>query len=79
MEILNTLIEFKEKIYECSFEEICKILTAINMFYSNSKNNDAKILIIDLTDFLINKFDEKDYYVDSLDTSALCYHLNILK
>uniref|UniRef100_UPI003A101ED0 hypothetical protein n=1 Tax=Clostridium sp. HCS.1 TaxID=3238594 RepID=UPI003A101ED0 len=77
MEILNTLIEFKEKIYECSFEEICKILTAINMFYSNSKNNDAKILIIDLTDFLINKFDEKDYYVDSLDFTSL-FAINLM-
>lgn len=71
LEILHTLIDFKEKIYDCSFEEICKILTAINMFYSNSKNEDAEILIIDLTDFLINKFDEKDYYVDSLDFTAL--------
>ena len=77
IEILNTLIEFKENIYECSFEEICKILTAINMFYSNSKNNDAKVLIIDLTDFLINKFDEKDYYVDSLDFTSL-FAINLM-
>jgi hypothetical protein len=71
LEILQMLNEFKEKIYECSFEEICKILTAINIFYSNSKNNDAKILIVDLTDYLINKFDEKDYYVDALDFTCL--------
>ena len=77
IEILNTLIEFKENIYDCSFEEICKILTAINMFYSNSKNNDAKVLIIDLTDFLINKFDEKDYYVDSLDFTSL-FAINLM-
>ncbi len=77
IEILNTLIEFKEKIYESSFEEICKILTALNMFYSNSKNNDAKILIVDLTDFLINKFDEKDYYVDSLDFASL-FAINLM-
>lgn len=77
IEILHTLMEFKEKIYDCSFEEICKILTAINMFYSNSKNKDAEILIIDLTDFLINKFDEKDYYVDSLDFTAL-FAINLM-
>lgn len=77
LEILQTLIEFKEKIYDCSFEEICKILLAINMFYSNSNNNDAKILIIDLTDFLINKFDEKDYYIDELDFTSL-FVINLL-
>ncbi|WP_341479609.1 hypothetical protein [Clostridium gallinarum] len=77
LEILQTLVEFKEKIYDCSFEEICKILLAINMFYSNSKNNDAKILIIDLTDFLINKFDEKDYYIDELDFTSL-FVINLL-
>lgn len=71
LEILQMLNEFKEKIYECSFDEICKILTSINIFYSNSKNIDAKILIIDLTDFLINKFDEKDYFSDSLDYTCL--------
>ncbi len=77
LEILHTLIEFKEKIYDCSFEEICKILLAINIFYSNSNNNDAKILIIDLTDFLINKFDEKDYYVDELDFASL-FAINLM-
>ncbi|MDV4151479.1 hypothetical protein R0131_11640 [Clostridium sp. AL.422] len=77
LEILNTLMDFKEKIYDCSFEEICKILTALNMFYSNSENKDAEILIIDLTDFLINKFDEKDYYVDSLDFTTL-FALNLI-
>lgn len=77
LEILQTLIEFKEKIYDCSFEEICKILLAINMFYSNCNNNDAKILIIDLTDFLINKFDEKDYYIDELDFTSL-FVINLL-
>ena len=77
LEILQTLIEFKEKIYESSFEEVCKILFAINIFYSNSKNKDAQILIIDLTDFLINKFDEKDYYVESLDYTSL-FSINLI-
>lgn len=77
LEILQTLIEFKEKIYDSSFEEICKVLTAINMFYSNSKSNDAQVLIIDLTDFLINKFDEKDYYVESVDYTSL-FSINLM-
>lgn len=77
LEILETLNEFKENIYNCSFEEICKILLAINIFYNNCKNNNAEILIIDLTDFLINKFDEKDYYVDALDFTSL-FAINLM-
>lgn len=71
LEILHTLIEFKEKIYNCSFSECCKILLSLNMFYSNTQNEECKILIIDLTDYLINKFEEKDYYVDELDSVSL--------
>lgn len=71
LEILQMLVDFKEKLYECSFEELCKVLTAINIFYKYSNNLDCKMLIVDLTDFLINKFDEKDYYVDALDFTSL--------
>ncbi|WP_300382180.1 hypothetical protein [Clostridium sp.] len=77
LEILQALIDFKEKIYESSFEEILKTLMAINIFYSQSENYDAKTLIIDLTDYLINKFDEKNYYVDSLDFSSL-FAINLI-
>lgn len=76
LEIIQMFLDFKEKIYECSFEEICKIVFSINLFYSHSNNEDAKILLVDLTDFLINKYDEKDYFVDSLDFTALfCINL----
>lgn len=71
LDILDMFLDFKEKIYECSFEEICKTLLAINIFYNYSKDNKTQELIVDLTDFLINKFDEKDYYVDSLDFTSL--------
>lgn len=71
LEILEMFLDFKEKIYECSFEEICKTLLAVNLFYKYSKDSKIQTLIIDLTDFLINKFDEKDYYVDSLDFTSL--------
>ncbi|GAB6169161.1 hypothetical protein JCM1393_16210 [Clostridium carnis] len=77
LEILQMFLDFKDKLYENSFEELCKTLMAINIFYSHSNNEDAKILIIDLTDFLINKFDEKDYYVDALDFSAL-FAINLM-
>lgn len=71
LDILEMFLNFKEKIYECSFEEICKTLLAINIFYNSYQDSNTQALIVDLTDFLINKFDEKDYYVDSLDFTSL--------
>lgn len=77
LEILQMFIDFKEKLYSCSFEELCKITTAINIFCKYSDNTDSKILLIDLLDFLINKFDEKDYYVDDLDFTSL-FAINLM-
>ncbi|MGL5087015.1 MAG: hypothetical protein ACRC68_15090, partial [Clostridium sp.] len=71
LEILGMFLDFKEKLYECSFEEICKTLLAINIYYQYSNDDKSLSLITDLTDFLINKFDEKDYFVDSLDYTSL--------
>lgn len=70
-EILEVLIEYKEKIYDLPFDEIVKILLAVNLYFYNSGDSNAENLIIDLTDYLITKFDEKDYYVDQLDDVAL--------
>ena len=34
--------------------------------------DDLKLLIIDFADYAMNKLDEKDYYVEELDTVCLC-------
>lgn len=72
LEILQMFIDFKEKIYECSLDEVCKTLLALNILYSYNKVDNLKMLIIDLSDYAMSKFEDKDYYVDSLDTAALC-------
>lgn len=72
LEILQMFLDFKEKLYDCSLEEICKTLLALNILYTYEKNEELKSLIIDLSDYAISKFEDKDYYVDSLDTAALC-------
>jgi hypothetical protein len=72
LEILQMFIDYKEKIYECSLDEICKILLALNILYSYNEITELKMLIIDLSDYAMSKFEDKDYYVDSLDTAALC-------
>ena len=72
-QILKMFCDFKDQIYDCSLDEICKVLLALNILYSYNYNNDElKDLIIDLADYAMCKFDEKDYYIDSLDIAALC-------
>ena len=72
-QILKMFCDFKDQIYDCSLDEICKVLLALNILYSYNYNNDElKDLIIDLADYAMCKFDEKDYYIDSLDTASLC-------
>ena len=73
-QILKMFCDFKDQIYDCSLDEVCKVLLSLNILYSyNDNNNDElKDLIIDLADYAMCKFDEKDYYIDSLDTASLC-------
>lgn len=77
LEILQMFLDFKEALYNLSFNELCKILLALNIFFDISKNESCKTLLIDLTDFLINKFDEKNYYENSIESCALFY-INLL-
>lgn len=70
-EILNLFIDYKEALYDLSFSENVEIFLCLNIYFKYSKCSQAKDLILDLGDFLISKFQEKDYYVDSLDDCAL--------
>lgn len=70
-EILDMFKNYKNALYDLSFNENVQIFLALNVFYKYSSSNDAKRLILDLGDFLISKFQEKDYYLDSIDDCAL--------
>ena len=70
-QILQMFLDYKEALYNLSFDEGLKTLLAFNIYYKNSKNKSIVPLIIDLSEFMINKFDEKNYYIESLDKSAL--------
>ena len=72
LEILQMFIDFSEKLYDCSLDELCKTLLALNIMYKYDNSTDLKSLIVNISDYVMNKFDEKDYYIDSLDTVALC-------
>ena len=72
LEILKMFETYKENIYSCSLDELCKILLSFNILYSYDNLEQLNPLIIDFSDFIMNKFDDKDYYVNSLDICALC-------
>lgn len=70
-EILDLFIDYTDALYDLSFSENVEIFLCINTYYKYSHDPDAKKLILDLGDYLITKFQEKDYYIDSLDDCAL--------
>lgn len=72
-EILDMLRDYKTALYDLSFGEITQIFFSLNIFYKYSDDHDAKKLILDLGDFLITKFKEKDYYSDAIDDCCLFY------
>jgi hypothetical protein len=72
-EILDMLKDYKSALYDLSFRELTQIFLALNIFYKYSDDDDAEKLILDLGDFLITKFQEKDYYIDSMDDCCLFY------
>ena len=70
-EILGLFKDYKDSLYELSFNENVQIFFALNNFYKNSHSTTAHELILDLGDYLINKFNEKDYFNDYIDDCAL--------
>lgn len=76
LEILQMFIECSSNLYDCSFEELCNILFAFNIFYSKYKGEDCKNLLIDISDYLICKYNEGDYLVENFEyTSFLSLNL----
>lgn len=70
-EILDLFINYKDALYDLSFSENVEIFLCLNAYYKYSNDADAENLIIDLGDYLITRFQEKDYFIDSLDDCAL--------
>lgn len=61
LDILNTLIQFKEALYSLSIEELCNLCLALNIFYKYSMNYNAKILLLDLCELLVDKYTNNLY------------------
>jgi hypothetical protein len=59
LDILKMFIEYKNELYTLSFEELNKLCLAINIFYDYSDHPEAKTILIDLCDLLMEKWNEK--------------------
>lgn len=70
LEILNMFIECKEQMYDKSLDECCLLCFAFNIFYSLSKDINSKLILIDLCDILIDKFEEKESVISSINDSS---------
>ncbi|GAA0733157.1 hypothetical protein [Clostridium oceanicum] len=72
LDILNMLIEFKDEIYSLSLNELSKICLGLNLFYGYSKNPDSKILLLDLSELLLEKYSEKYASNTNFDIDESC-------
>jgi len=59
IDILNMFTQYKEEIYNVSFEELNKICLALNVFYKYSDLEECENLLIDFLDLLIEQYNTK--------------------
>lgn len=57
LDILKMFIAYKDELYLCSKEELAKVCLALNMFYSYSMHPEAKLLLLDLMEYLLEDAD----------------------
>ncbi|EJO5347712.1 hypothetical protein NRP93_001799 [Clostridium botulinum] len=74
LDILNMFLEYKNELYTLSTDEISKLCLGMNIFYKYSKNEDSKVLLLDLSEFLQEKLKEKNLNAEEkIDTYCLSY------
>jgi len=59
LDILNMFTQYREEIYNVSFEELNKICLALNIFYKYSGLEQCKNLLLDFSDLLIEQYNAK--------------------
>ena len=71
LQILNMFVNFKEELYSLSLDECCKIDYCLNNMLLYSDNEDCKLLVLDLSDFILNKYYESNSTFSNLETTSL--------
>ncbi|MBZ9689008.1 hypothetical protein G9F72_022180 [Clostridium estertheticum] len=59
LDILDMFTQYKEEIYNVSFEELNKICFALNVFYKYSGSEKCENLLLDFSDLLIDQYNTK--------------------
>lgn len=59
LDILNMFLEYREELYDLPADELVKLCIGLNTFYKYSKNEECKLLLLDLSESL---------FEDSIDT-----------
>lgn len=72
LDILNMFINYKDELYDLSLEEVNKLCFAFNLFYEESKNDEAKYILTDLYDLLADKCAESALEDSSIKIDNLC-------
>lgn len=69
-DILKMFLDFKEELYNISFQEQCKVCLNLNIFYTYSKIDTVKPLLLDMFDFIYENY--KNNIASSNNISNLC-------
>lgn len=72
LDILNMFLNYKDEIYNLSFDEINKLCFAFSLFYEESQNDDAKHMLFDLYDLLIDKYNDSCAENSPIKVDNLC-------
>lgn len=56
IDIFNMFIQLKDELYSYSYEELTKLSFALNLFYSYSNLPEAKLLSLDLIEFILQNY-----------------------
>lgn len=79
LDILNMFLQFREELYWCSYEELNKICLALNLLYKSSGLQEAKTLLLDLMEYLVeNMQDDLSVKDDDRVEQDCMLHLNCL-
>ncbi|MCM0650735.1 hypothetical protein NBE98_20485 [Clostridium swellfunianum] len=75
LDILKMFLEFRDELYRCSNEDLLKLSLAFNLLYRYSGLDDAKLIMLDLGELLIDSSQEQseDIREDTSDYDGLLY------
>jgi hypothetical protein len=72
-DILNMFMQYRDELYTLPQDELNKICLCLNVFYKYSKSEEAKILLIDLSEFLLDNCIENKDLLSGNNVENICF------